>query len=70
MSNEELIRCFESDTVLDNSFHHTDHVRLGFAYLHQYDPLRALERFSNALQRFAAARGKTELKPSLTRTSS
>jgi hypothetical protein len=61
MNNEELIRCFENDEVLESSFHHADHVRLAFAYLSQYKTLQALEKFSSALKRFAAARGKTQL---------
>ena len=61
MSNEEFIRCFESDAVPENSFHHADHVRLAFAYLCQYPVLQALEKFSSALKRFAVARGKTQL---------
>jgi hypothetical protein len=61
MSNEELIRCFESDTIPSDSFHHADHVRLAFAYLHEYPVLRALEKFAGALKRFATARGKPQL---------
>jgi hypothetical protein len=61
MNNEELIRCFENDEVLEGSFHHADHVRLAFAYLSQYKTLQALEKFSSALKRFAAARSKTQL---------
>ena len=60
MSNEELICCFESDT-LPGEFHHADHVRLAFAYLSQYPVLTALEKFCSALKRFATARGKTQL---------
>jgi len=61
MTNEELIRRFESDTLPDDSFHHADHVRLAFAYLSQYPVLQALEIFASALKRFADARGKTQL---------
>ena len=61
MSNEEFIRCFESDAFPGDSFHHADHVRLAFAYLCQYPVLNALEKFSSALKRFAVARGKTQL---------
>ncbi len=61
MSNEELIRRFESDEVGEGGFHHADHVRLGFAYLSQYPTLQALEKFSSALKRFAAAHGKAQL---------
>ena len=61
MSNDELIRCFESDTLPEGSFHHADHVRLAFAYLCEHPVLQALEKFASALKRFAAARGKTQL---------
>lgn len=61
MSNQEFIHRFESDAVPENSFHHTDHVRLAFAYLCEYPVFQALEKFSSALKRFADARGKTEL---------
>ena len=54
------IRQFESDT-LPGEFHHSDHVRLAFAYLSEFPVLEALERFASALKRFAAARGKTQL---------
>lgn len=61
MTNEEYIRCFETDTLPGESFHHADHVRLAFAYLSMYPVLQALEKFSTALKRYAAARGKTQL---------
>lgn len=61
MTNEELTQCFEADNLPDDSFHHSDHVRLAFAYLCQYPVLQALEKFAIALKRFAAARGKTQL---------
>jgi hypothetical protein len=61
MTNHELIRCFESDAVPEDSFHHADHVHLAFAYLSEYPVLQALEKFANSLKRFAAARGKTQL---------
>jgi hypothetical protein len=61
VNSRELIRRFESDTIPADSFHHADHVRLAFTYLCQYPVLAALEKFSGALKRFAAARGKTQL---------
>lgn len=61
MTNDELIRAFETDSLPENSFHHADHVRLAFAYLSRYPVLQALDRFACALKRFAAARGKTRL---------
>jgi hypothetical protein len=60
MTNIESIQRFESDT-LDGEFRHADHVRLAFAYLCEYPPLEALNRFCVALKRYAAARGKTQL---------
>jgi hypothetical protein len=61
MSNEELIQRFESGAVPEDCFHHGDHVRLAFAYLSQYPTLQALDKFSSALKRFAAALGKSQL---------
>ena len=61
MSNEQLIRQLESDTLPEDSFYHADHVRLAFAYLCQYPPPQALDKFCGALKRYAAARGKSQL---------
>jgi hypothetical protein len=61
MNNEELILQFESDAIPADGFHHADHVRLAFAYLSQYPPLQALDKFSTALKRYATARGKSQL---------
>jgi hypothetical protein len=58
MPGDELIDRFESDALPEDSFHHSDHVRLAFAYLSRYPALEALDKFSNALKRYAAARGK------------
>ena len=60
MNNLEFIRQFETDT-LAGEFHHSDHVRLAFAYLAELEVLEALERFATSLKRFAAARGKAQL---------
>lgn len=61
MTNQDLIRRFESDNLPENSFHHADHVRLAYAYLSEYPPLVALEKFATALKQFAAARRKSQL---------
>jgi hypothetical protein len=61
MSNEELIQRFETDSLPSDSFHHSDHVRLAFAYLSLYPPMQALDKFSSALKCYAAARGKSQL---------
>lgn len=61
MTELELIQCFEADSLAADSFHHGDHVRLAFAYLCEFPPLKALEKFCVALKRFATARGKPQL---------
>ncbi len=60
MTGEELIQQFEDGTTSADTFHHADHVRLGFEYLGRYPVLEALQRFSAALKRFAAAQGKAQ----------
>lgn len=61
MTDKELIRLFEIDRLPTESFHHADHVHLAFAYLSEHPMFEALSRFSGALKRFAAARGKSDL---------
>ena len=60
VTGDELIRQFEAGATPADTFHHADHVRLAFEYLCRYSALEALERFSNALKRFAAAQGKAQ----------
>ncbi len=59
MTNSEVISCFENDQ-LPGEFHHADHIRLAFAFLSEYQPLDALRGFSEALRRYAAARGQAQ----------
>ena len=61
MSDQEIIRRFESGDLPGSGFHHADHVRLAFAYLREFPTLEAMQRFSAALQRFAALHGKAQL---------
>jgi hypothetical protein len=60
MSGDTLIEQFEAGRTAADTFHHADHVRLAFEYLCRYPVLEALRRFSDALQRFAAAQGKAQ----------
>jgi hypothetical protein len=60
MTGDELIQQFEEGTTRPDTFHHADHVRLAFEYLRRYTVLVALEKFSSALKRFAAAQGKAQ----------
>jgi hypothetical protein len=61
MTGEELIEQFEDGATPAGTFHHADHVRLAFEYLCRYSSIEALERFPDALRRFAAAQGKARL---------
>jgi hypothetical protein len=60
MTGDELIEQFECGTTAPDSFHHADHVRLAFEYLNRYPVLDALEKFSQALLRFATGLGKPD----------
>ena len=61
MNDDEFIASFEDCTLSNESFHHSDHVKMGFLYLSRYPALEALRRFSTALARFATANGKPRL---------
>ncbi len=61
MTNEEIIEEFEHSRAPGASFHHADHIRVAFAYLSQYPVLEALQKFCDALQRFAAVQGNPGL---------
>lgn len=61
VTGDQLIDRFERGETPLESFHHADHVRLAFEYLARYPVLDALEKFSTALKRFAAAKGKSGL---------
>jgi hypothetical protein len=61
MTGEQLIEQFECGTTPAETFHHADHVRLGFEYLCRYKALEALDKFSAGLRRFAAVQGKAQL---------
>ena len=61
MSDEQLIECFENCTLSGADFHHRDHVKVVWLYLHRYPVLETLGRFSAGLKRFAAANGKPNL---------
>lgn len=58
--NQVLISEFEQGRV-PGSFHHPDHVRVAFAYVSEWPLLEAIAKFSAALKRFAALKGKPNL---------
>ena len=57
MTDDDLIQHFEDLTLDPTAFHHTEHVRLAFAYLTRYDLFAALERYRAGLKRLAAHHG-------------
>ena len=59
-TNRELIAEFEEGRA-PGAFHHADHVRVAFAYVSEFPVLEAIARFSEALRRFAIAKGKPHL---------
>src|SRR5260370_7103937 len=63
MTDNEIIEQFEQGRAPGGSFHHADHIRVAFVYLSRSSPLCALQKFSAALHRFAAAQGEPGLYP-------
>jgi hypothetical protein len=61
MTDDEFIANFENCSLPNGSFHHSDHVKMAFFYLCRHPALEALQRFSTALTKFAAANGKPGL---------
>lgn len=57
LADEDLLRRFEDATLPAASFHHREHVRVAWLYLHREPPITALDRFAEGLKRFAAANG-------------
>jgi hypothetical protein len=61
MTEPELIEGFERCTLPNTAFHHPDHVHVVWSYLHQMSLSAAMDRFRDALKRFAAHNGKPGL---------
>lgn len=61
LADHELLDQFERATLPLECFRHAEHVRVAFLYLRERPVLEALQAFSTALQRFAAANGKSKL---------
>lgn len=57
MNHRDFVEAFEACAISADNFHHADHVRLAWIYLRSHPLTEAIERFSAALQRFAAYRG-------------
>jgi hypothetical protein len=61
MNDPEFLAAFEDGSLPEGRCHHTDHVRAAWLLLREEAPAAALDRFSAALKRFAASKGKTRL---------
>jgi hypothetical protein len=61
MTENELVEGFERCTLPNTAFHHPDHVHVVWSYLRGLPLTAALDRFRNALKRFAAHNGKPGL---------
>jgi hypothetical protein len=61
VNGRDFLEAFEAGTLPEEQFHHPDHVRAAWLLLQEDAPAAALHRFSSALKRFAAAKGKTRL---------
>ena len=61
MSDSDFLRAFESCSIAVSDFHHVDHVRLAWIYLHIYPLLQAIQHFTHSLKRFARHHGATSL---------
>jgi hypothetical protein len=61
VNDEKFIQQFEACTLAADCFHHRDHVKLTWLYLQRHSLLETLQKLSEGIKRFAAARGKTGL---------
>ena len=61
MTDEAVVAAFEAGTMPPDGFHHRDHVRVAWWYLHRHPLPEALARFSDAFRAFAVAQGKPDL---------
>ncbi|MGZ4778868.1 MAG: hypothetical protein ACXVIJ_01715 [Thermoanaerobaculia bacterium] len=60
MTDAEFVAAFEDCSLAEECFHHRDHIRLAWIYLREMPLLDALARYSAALRRYAASRGKPD----------
>lgn len=61
IEDDDLLRGFEDGTLPTAAFHHREHVRVAWLCLRREPPVAALDRFSQGLKRFAAAKGASGL---------
>jgi hypothetical protein len=61
LADDELLARFEDGSLPDGGFHHEQHVRVAWMFVCRYGMPDALGRFSQALKRFAEAKGAVGL---------
>ena len=61
ITDNHFVEAFENCTLPEEQVRHTDDVRMGFLYVSRYPGLEGVRRFSEGLERYAAALGKTNL---------
>ena len=60
MSHDEFARAFESCELPPEAFHHHDHIRLAWIYVHRYGEAGAAARIAESIRRYAAHLGIRE----------
>jgi hypothetical protein len=60
LEDESLVEAFERAEISEYQFSHVEHVRVAWWYLSHHPFVEARDRFSEALRRFAASKGKAE----------
>lgn len=57
MTDDELYEAFTSTLLPADQFHHEQHVRVAWLFVRRYGMPAAIGEFSEAIKRFAAAKG-------------
>src|SRR5271168_4369133 len=60
MTDHGLISQFESCSLAEKDFTHTNHVRVAFLYLQRFPVKEAISEFSISIRRLATSYGKAE----------
>ena len=61
MDDAELLAGFETASLPNDAFGHREHVRVAWLFVTRFGLPDAIPRFSQALRRFATAKGKPQL---------